>query len=168
MSMRPKLWSLNALSIELGIDRRTLAAKLSDVPPNGKCGPHDAWRLTTVLAALGWGRPARTKGSRVQGNADYEVWRAIWMKQRALDAQREAKVREGQLTETAPYEANIKQIWINILSLVRTRFLAFPSKIAAHYPSFQSQADIFTWSTREVRTILQLLADGKSIEDDAA
>jgi hypothetical protein len=163
MSMLPKLWTLSALSVELQIDRRTLGAKLAEVPPDGKSGPNPAWRLTTTLVALGWGKPARTKGARVSGNADYEKWRARWMKQRAFDAEREAKVREGNLVELAPYQAAQKEVWSRILLQARARFLAFPSRLAAYYPGLKTQADVFTWATSEIRKILQILADTRPI-----
>ena len=63
--MRPKLWSLNALSIELHLDRRTVAARLRDVPPDGKVRGHDAWRLETALPVL-QGRPALTPTGEIQ------------------------------------------------------------------------------------------------------
>jgi hypothetical protein len=143
MAMRPKLWTANALAVELGIAPRTLSAKLGGVPPDGKLGTRDAWVLTTVLAALGWGRPNRTKGSRVQGNADYEKWRGIWMKQRALDAQREARVREGNLVELVPFRDAMVETWKRMMLLARNRFLGFPSKLAANFPRFKDQSDIF-------------------------
>jgi hypothetical protein len=34
MAMTKQLWSINALSVELGIDRRTLAKRLADLPPD--------------------------------------------------------------------------------------------------------------------------------------
>jgi hypothetical protein len=163
MAMLPRLWSLSGLSVELGIDRRTLAAQLASVPPDGKTGARDGWRLTTVLGALGWGKPARTKGARVSGNADYELWRARWMRQRAIDAEREAKVREGQLVEREPYLAAQKEVWSRILLQARARFLAFPSRLAAYYPGLKTQADVFKWATVEVRKILQILADAKPV-----
>jgi hypothetical protein len=140
-----------------------LNLKLSNIPPDGKIGPRDAWLLTTVLAALGWGRTKRTKGARVQGNADYETWRARWMKQRALDAERESKVREGNLVELAPFVAAMTETWKRILLLARNRFLGFPSKLAANFPRFTDQAAIFTWSTAEVGKILDLLANSKAV-----
>lgn len=33
MAMTKQLWSINALSVELGIDRRTIAKRLEEVPP---------------------------------------------------------------------------------------------------------------------------------------
>ena len=52
MAMTARLWSISALAVELDMDRRTVAAKLRHVPPAGKLGKHDAWRLTDVLPVL--------------------------------------------------------------------------------------------------------------------
>ena len=57
--MQPQTYSINALSTELGIDRRTLAKRLADVPPAKGSGRAKCWRLADVLAAqayLGLGR----------------------------------------------------------------------------------------------------------------
>ena len=54
MAMLPKLWSLSALSVELGRNIRTLGKCLRNTPPDGKLGKHDAWHMATVLAA--WGK----------------------------------------------------------------------------------------------------------------
>ena len=66
MAMQPATWTINGLATELGIDRRTLAKRLADVPPaeipersqlplletqRKKESPR--WRLRDVLAALG-------------------------------------------------------------------------------------------------------------------
>ena len=61
MALMSKLWSLSALSVELGINIRTLARRLRDSPPDGKLGQHDAWYLKSVLAALD--RPQGSGGS---------------------------------------------------------------------------------------------------------
>jgi hypothetical protein len=56
MAMNPQLWSLSGLSIELGIDRRTLAKRLSSLRPDGEgieAGKTvRRWRLARVLRHL--------------------------------------------------------------------------------------------------------------------
>ena len=62
MAMTARLWSISALAVELCMDRRTVAARLSTVPADGQLNGNPAWRLTTAFAAL-QGRkraPART------------------------------------------------------------------------------------------------------------
>jgi hypothetical protein len=51
MAMLRKLWSLNALGIELNMDRRTIARIMDGVRPDGKLQGHAAWYLTTALTA---------------------------------------------------------------------------------------------------------------------
>src|SRR5689334_6687110 len=61
MAMRPRLWTISGLAVELGGDRRTVAKALARVPPAGEVGGHDAWRMADALAALepgGRGRPS--------------------------------------------------------------------------------------------------------------
>ena len=89
MAMRQQLWSINALSTELEVDRRTLATALKGVAPDGQLGSgkrrHDAWRLLTALTALGWGRDA------IGGDGEsYIEARRRWMNARAATAQHEA------------------------------------------------------------------------------
>jgi hypothetical protein len=67
MPMTPQLFSISGAAVELGMDRRTIAAALTDISPDGKIGKHPAWRLRTILTALGMG-----KGSRKISNADLD------------------------------------------------------------------------------------------------
>ena len=54
--MTKQLWSINALSVELGTDRRTLAKRLADLPPDeekAQAGKRvRRWRLARVLEHL--------------------------------------------------------------------------------------------------------------------
>jgi hypothetical protein len=51
MAMRPQLWTISGLATELGADRRTVAAKLAGVPPDGTVHGHPAWRMRAAMAA---------------------------------------------------------------------------------------------------------------------
>jgi hypothetical protein len=53
MGMTPRFWTVNGLSTELGLDRRSLAVRLATTPPDAQVQGHAAWRLKTALAALG-------------------------------------------------------------------------------------------------------------------
>jgi hypothetical protein len=70
MALQAIDWSLNALSVELKIDRRSLAARLSDLPPvvnerrNGKIVRR--WRLHDVVAHLQRGEVEPTKAAEVK------------------------------------------------------------------------------------------------------
>jgi hypothetical protein len=66
MALAEQLWSLNALSTELGIDRRTLGKKLADLPPaeqtHHKTRVEKKWHLKDVVAHLG--RPKSRRSSQ--------------------------------------------------------------------------------------------------------
>src|SRR4051794_28078550 len=54
MSMTPRLYSISGLAVELRKDRRTVAAKLRAIQPDGHLpGGHSGWFLTTALRAFG-------------------------------------------------------------------------------------------------------------------
>lgn len=49
----PRLWSINALADEFGIDRRTVKKRLEGIAPAGEStGGHPAWRLRDVAGAV--------------------------------------------------------------------------------------------------------------------
>lgn len=47
-----RLWSINALAEEFGIDRRTVKKRLEGIPPAGETNGHPAWRLRDVAIAV--------------------------------------------------------------------------------------------------------------------
>jgi hypothetical protein len=59
--MTPKFWTVNGLSTELGLDRRSLATRLATTPPDSQVQGRSAWLMKTALAALG--QPTRTAQS---------------------------------------------------------------------------------------------------------
>src|SRR6202453_2605678 len=62
MAMLPQLFSLSGLAVELGLDRRTVAAKLRDVRPDGILpGGTSGWHLNTALRALDASRFASSR-----------------------------------------------------------------------------------------------------------
>lgn len=52
MGMTRKLWSLNGLATELDYDRRTVAATLKKIRPDGRLNGNPAWFLDTALNVL--------------------------------------------------------------------------------------------------------------------
>jgi hypothetical protein len=65
MGMSPKFWTVNGLSVELGLDRRSLAVRLASTPPDSEIQGRPAWLLRTVLGALG-------QATRPQSELDVE------------------------------------------------------------------------------------------------
>jgi hypothetical protein len=55
MAMMPQLYSISGLAVELNVDRRTVAARLRNVTPDGLL-PRGSpgWRLATALRAMNW------------------------------------------------------------------------------------------------------------------
>ena len=47
-----RLWSINALAEEFGIDRRTVKKRLEGIPSSGEVNGHPAWRLRDVAIAV--------------------------------------------------------------------------------------------------------------------
>lgn len=66
MSMTKRLWSLSALAVELGHDRRTVAAALSTVPADGIVKGNKAWFLPTALRVLNAGRGSHAPVERTR------------------------------------------------------------------------------------------------------
>jgi hypothetical protein len=58
VAMIPTLFSISGLSVELGLDRRTVARRMAKIPPDGKLDKGHGWYLATALRALGNGRRA--------------------------------------------------------------------------------------------------------------
>jgi len=70
MPMIPTLHSLNSLSIEMSLDRRTLAKILRSTPPDGTVKGQPRWRLTTLLEAMENQQPKRRSGNSSSGNPE--------------------------------------------------------------------------------------------------
>jgi len=62
--MTKKKWSVSALAVEFGMDRRTVAKRLEGVPPSGKERGSAVWNLSDAAAALtGTSGPAKPGNS---------------------------------------------------------------------------------------------------------
>src|SRR4051812_8506439 len=120
MAMTRSVYSTSSLAVELHKDRRAIARALAEVSPDGKVGAHPGWHLLTVLRALGW------IGRKVDGERlDPEQERA--RKDAAIANLHELKLaamrREYVSTES------VNRVVISMLMIVRTGFLAFPSRL---------------------------------------
>lgn len=47
-----RLWSINALAEEFGVDRRTVKRRVEGIPPAGEVNGYPAWRLRDVAVAV--------------------------------------------------------------------------------------------------------------------
>jgi hypothetical protein len=151
MGMTASIYSINALSTELALDRRTVTVALKDVVPDGTdARGYPGWRLRTALERLGYQR----NDKRSSGTS----YKERWLRARAERAELELKERRGELVEVPPLLHEIEQRWTNILLQVRQRLLAVPTKVAGQHSRLNSPQATFQVSTKLVREALDMLA----------
>ena len=63
MSMTPQVWSISALAIEFDMDRRTVSARLKNIPPCGERNGHAVWNLADVAPKLAKREQSARNGS---------------------------------------------------------------------------------------------------------
>lgn len=120
MAMLRRLWSVSALATEMGIDRRTMAKRLENIPAAGEAQKgRPGWRLTDVIVAL-YG--SAEGGERI--NAEVEKGRLL--KAQADLAQLEVRKREGDLLP-ADEVARVDEA---VMTAIRDAFLALPDGVA--------------------------------------
>lgn len=147
MAMTPKGWSISALAVELGRDRRTIAAAVSALKPMGREGKSNLYRLTDVLPVLmGPGKPTSFDDAKARKMAA------------------EAELAEAELArirgEQVPIGDTVKVVE-EICIAIRAKCLSVPSKmtpiiIAAE----QTEASVRALLDRAMREVLnELVAD---------
>jgi hypothetical protein len=78
MAMTRTLFSISALAVELGKDRRTVASVLDSVPSDGTiAGGHRGWFLTSALDAIDRGGKPAGEGPLAHYAGRLEAWREI-------------------------------------------------------------------------------------------
>lgn len=154
MAMTPKLWSISAAAVELKKDRRTIAAALRDVQPDGKISARaHGWRLDTILSALS---PATADA----GDLDLNEQRARLAKEQADAAEMKNAMMRRELLPASDVAAYLGAA----LARVRARLLAVPPKAAplCHAAGSVARAEIVI---REAITEALLELSGTTIED---
>lgn len=120
MAMTKQLWSLSALAVEFGMDRRAVARRIDGIPPAGKLRKADAWHLEDVAALLVELPAADADGLTIE---EAKRRRAVAEAQLAeMQVAREA----GRLVEVAA----VDEVMIATFSRVRARLLAVPSRVS--------------------------------------
>ena len=119
--MIPKTWTLSALSVELGIDRRSLARRLEDLPPafeatKGKRVDR-RYKLAAVVAHL---------YARERTGLDLNDERAKLAVLQQEKLQLEIAELRGDLVRASEVESR----WQEVLATMRAKLLALPSKLA--------------------------------------
>jgi phage terminase Nu1 subunit (DNA packaging protein) len=114
--------SINALSAELGSDRRTLSAALRGIRPDGHKGKHPAWHLATALKAL---------EDRAGSKGILAEHRARLVKEQADSfALRNKKMREEFLPAS-----EVALVWEQMKQEVRAKFLVeLPERLKLKLP----------------------------------
>jgi phage terminase Nu1 subunit (DNA packaging protein) len=123
MAMQSKLWTISELSVELDIDRRTMAKRLEGCEPEeqeiDKAGrEHRRYRLAAVFAHLLEG----AGGSVLKLDDE----RARLAKEQADRASMDNEVRRGELLDAAIVGQDIE----NAFNVFRQKLLSAPTKLA--------------------------------------
>jgi phage terminase Nu1 subunit (DNA packaging protein) len=117
VSYRAQLWSVNGLSVEFKLDRRTVAKRIESVPPAKSDGRTAMWRIADVA-------PLLVQSERSTGNlADDEKRRAA---AEADIAEMKAGAMKGDLVSAEEMGKEIDRA----VASVRARLLAVPNKLA--------------------------------------
>jgi phage terminase Nu1 subunit (DNA packaging protein) len=160
MALTKKLWSLNALEVETGRDRRTIGKALAGVPRDGTIGKNHAWHLTTALNALDRHDHPNGRGGDALDPAQERA-----RKDRALAIRVELQNAEA-LGELVRVDDVVKLVTRDF-SIVRSRVLAMPSKCASLVPA-SVRGIVFKTVDQEVRAALEELSADKAYEEKAA
>ena len=79
MAMTQTLFSISALAVELGKDRRTVAAALDSVPSDGTiAGGHRGWFLTSALDAIERGGKPTGEGPLAHFTDRLDGWQELY------------------------------------------------------------------------------------------
>lgn len=117
--------SVNALALQIGKDRRTIAAALQGVKSEGKTSQgFPGWTMKTALAAL-------------QAGGSGQVERARLDRARAELAELDLRRKREELVEAS----EVDEMMQRVASTVRMRLLAVPSAVAP-VAAFKSAAAV--------------------------
>ena len=116
MAMTPKGWSISGLAVELGRDRRTIAAAVAELAPVGREGKSALYRLADVLPVLmGAGKPTTFEDAKTRKMAA----------EAELAEAELARVRGSQV----PIADTVKVVG-EVCIAVRAKCLAVPTRVA--------------------------------------
>jgi len=123
--MQPKLWTLNALAVELGHDRRTLARKLEGLAPDDETAHGGRvtrrWRLRRVVEHL-YAAPAHGELNPAQERARRDAEQADRIAMQNAVMRGGLLLREDVVREVGGY-----------IDACRQRLLGLPGRIAAEF-----------------------------------
>lgn len=146
--MTPRLWSLSALAVELGLDRRTLARRLMNLPADdvrttGR-GADRRWRMSRVIAHLQVCRQVR----------DLDAQRARLAAEQAEKTAWQNAVRRRELLDVEQARAS----WERLLAGIRVPLLTLPGRVADELAGTPDARSIQARLAAEVRDMLAAAA----------
>lgn len=118
--MTPQKWSVNALAVELGVDRRTIAKRLADVDPVAVSGRTSFYRMADAARVIF--APAGHGG----GQLNLEAERARMVSAQANRTELEVEVLRGDLLSADL----VAERWGAQISAFRARLVAAPAALA--------------------------------------
>lgn len=117
MAYQAQLWTVNALSVEFKIDRRTVAKRIESVPPAKKDAKSAYWRISDVAALL-------VQSERFSGSQAEDEARKVAAE--ADIAEMKAGAMKGDLVSAEAMGVEIDRA----VAAVRARLLTVPTKLA--------------------------------------
>lgn len=148
MAMKQKLWTLSALSVEFGMDRRTLAKRMNDVSPVETDKRAAYYKLEDAARAIFAGANTPDVMS--------------WDEARARKVAAEAEMAEIELAKERglllPVEM-VAEINENIFGVFRARMTALPAKAAPDVFSADSLTEAKTLLKQHINAALDELAN---------
>lgn len=157
MAMTQKLWTLSALSVEFGMDRRTLAKRMNDVTPAKTDKRAAYYKLEDAARAIFAGANTPDVMS--------------WDEARARKVAAEAEMAEIELAKERglllPVEM-VAEINENIFGVFRARMTALPAKAAPDVFSADSLTEAKTLLKQHINAALDELSNSvvETYEDD--
>jgi phage terminase Nu1 subunit (DNA packaging protein) len=145
--MQPKHWTINALAVELNMDRRTLAKRLPPDLAVSEKGRSKHYLMADVIRVL------FDTGNIKGGSLEQERTRLT--KAQADSEEMRAAERRGQLV---PIE-EAQLAWAKMITAARNKLLAMPNKIAPRALAARSVTDVQQIVKREVHQALTELSE---------
>lgn len=115
--MTHKLWSINGLAAEFGLDRRTVAERLATVAPAGQVRGSPAWRLRDAVPVLA----PIMEAARARDRA--EMARERYYTANAAKAELDVAQKRGELVPVA----EVQRADELIVTMIRDRVMALES-----------------------------------------
>ena len=157
MAYAPKMHSVSSLSVETGIDRRTLARRLAQLPPSEKRGRIKYWLLRDVLRYLDTQSPGQVAAPASNGSAEYDEERTRLTRAKADMAELDERERRGELVPVAAVDSFLN----TVLSRVRQGILTLPARVAPKGHDAQTIPELERIVLEDCQQVLEEIAQTK-------